>query len=154
MRDIQMNKVLVLIDMQPHFEASQNPLTIEACKDEITNAISKGWYIFLLEWIYEGPTDSRLTRLTDGYELTSSITKDRDDGSDSIMSHVYRLGIVNSKFRVCGVNTDACVLATVHGLAHHPRGRPVEVVSAACWSDYSHTSGIERMKKFDNVKII
>lgn len=149
-----MNKVLAVIDMQPHFKASQNIRTILSCQEEIRWAISQKWYIFMVEWIYEGRSDSRLTDLTDPYELTSTIKKDRDDGSDVIMAHVRRLGIINSKFRVCGVNTDACVLATVHGLAHHPRGRPVEVVSAACWSDYSHINGIDRMKKYDNVSII
>lgn len=141
------NKILVIIDMQHSFSASQHLPTIEACQEEIKKAIKNNEYIFFVEYKGEGATDSRLTDLTKKYSNVYFIQKRADDGSAEIMSKVYSLGIVNSKFRICGVNSDACVKFTVESLAEYGRsGRPCEVVSRACNSDYANN--ISMMKYF------
>lgn len=150
-----MNKILVLIDMQPHFVASQNLQTIDACREQIRYAIDNKWYIFFVQWIGEGNTDHRLTSVTKGYKFTNLIFKDQNDGAVEIMNSVREIGIVNPKFRVCGVNTDACVLQTVNGLAGYgKRGKKVEVVARACHSDYDHAEGIRKMNNVLNVTVI
>lgn len=150
------NIVLCIIDMQPYFSASQNPLTIEACQLEIIKAIKNGYYIFFVEWEGEGATDNRLTSLTESYSKVHFIFKNQDEGSSVIMRKVYDLGIVNSKFKVCGVNTDACVKTTVIGLAEYGRaGRPVEVISKACNTDWgTNYSALAYISTVNNVKVV
>ncbi len=64
----------------------------------------------------------------------SVIFKRQDDGSLELScvipkkTHIY----------VCGMNSDACVIRTVRGLA--AKGYTVTVVGDACWSVYAATS--------------
>lgn len=150
------NKVLLIIDMQETFSASQNIETIEACKKEILQAIEQQEYIFFVEWENEGSTDKRLTSLARGYKKSYYIYKRQDSGAKEIMSKVYSIGIINAKFRVCGVNTDACVKRTVADLADYGRhGRLVEVVGRACNTDWGNNySALQALSKITNVTVV
>ena len=153
-----MNYCLIIIDMQYSFIASRDAKTILACKEEIKSAIKKGWYIFFIEYKGNGKTLKKLTNLTKDYDKVFVIKKNVDDGSSHIMKEVFNLGIVNAKFRVCGVNTSACIEHTVIGLSKWGRcGYKVEVISKAindeCYDHWTE-SAIKSFKRSKNINYI
>jgi nicotinamidase-related amidase len=156
--------ILVLIDMQEKFEASLERRTIEAVQSEITLAQKDKRPIIILEYgdpnqwkypqsIYRGDTHAELMDLLlqpRRYDKLVIAEKFGNDGSALVLHWCRQLGFDTSAFRVCGVNTDACVSATVFGLAvRRPRSR-IEVITDACntswksfdWSSFPHRSNI------------
>jgi nicotinamidase-related amidase len=137
---------LVVIDMQPYFSASQNESTIGAVERQILRAIACRRPILIVEYEDCGETDRRLMRHLEGkYELYQVVPKRSTDGSQEVARACRWMGFPRQHFQVCGVNTDACVRATVSGLAYRLPGALVEVIKEACnteglpnW-DYFHT---------------
>jgi len=62
------------------------------------------------------------------------IFKGEDDGSAGLAEIITK----DTHIYVCGMNTDACVQATVRGLK--ARGYTVTVVGDACWTVYASDS--------------
>lgn len=144
--------ILVIVDMQPDFEASCNPKTIAACIREIQRAVANGTPIVFVELRPPGSLhDYRPTHpiLVETYEqLTGSkghfVSKIYEDGSEPVLDFCLTQGWKISHFRVCGVNTNACVEQTVKGFVG--KKYPVEVIFDACnqpddppdWQDPFH----------------
>ena len=122
---------LICIDMQPGFVAAKDPVTINACAKEISFAIENKNPIIIVEYKYNGPTWPRLTNLVRDYPFVSFIKKNDDDGSEDIMNFFYRCKIQPERIRIVGVNTDACVLATLYSLYTASCFR-LEIVRKAC----------------------
>lgn len=130
---------LIIIDMQREFEASNTPEVIASCIREIHKAKSKNALILLVEYeskFYspQGMSDTQPKILDElnVYPYHITIRKKGDDGSKEIFNILKRVGIPRN-FKVCGVNTDCCVRATVNGLTRRlPDGTNITIVADAC----------------------
>lgn len=117
---------LVIIDMQPEFEASNSFITINACKREILKSKSKDEPILFVEYAddYEwsetycevtSPTHACLTELALGYKKAQFVSKMDSDGSNEVVDVINSNKLPNT-LRICGVNADCCVSDTVVGI--------------------------------------
>jgi Isochorismatase family len=131
------DRVLVIIDMQKKFLRNvPDPWrTISATEAEIRMARADDCPIVLVKCIGEdnGDIDPAIKQALVGYESRSClVSKNQDDGSEEIRHACKTLRYPTSVFRLCGLNVDACVLQTAHGLCRlYPQSR-VEVVKDAC----------------------
>ena len=127
---------LIVMDMQQGFVAADDPVTINACAKEIQLAIENNNPIIIVEYKYNGPTHPQLTKLVKDYPFISFIKKRDDDGTEDILNFFYRCKIQPERIRMIGVNTDACVLATLYGL-YTASCFHLEIVRKACNSTSS-----------------
>jgi nicotinamidase-related amidase len=138
--------VLVVVDMQPFFTTHEQ--TIANVLREVVAARQSGMPIVFLEITHHrpephvpyGPTHERLLQAVQGYEswqISGRVGTGRKgmDGSTGLLEACRRNGYPVQKFRVCGVQTDLCVLATVKGLLRRRSGCEVQVVWDACHCD-------------------
>ena len=123
--------VLIVIDMQPGFVAAEDPVVINAVKKEIIKAKEETNLILFVEYKWNGRTWPQLTNAVKDYSFTDTIKKTKDDGAEDIMNYFQRCRIAPKKLRVIGVNSDACVLATLYSL-YTASCYKLEVVKAAC----------------------
>lgn len=123
---------LVIVDMQPDFEAARCEETIEAVIELIAQAYVDGMPIVVLEYDDYCRTDDRVMEALEGTDY-HVVGKDNDDGSDEIFQ-VVAAYLVPTRFKVCGVNYSACVAATVDGLirGHGIDPQNIEVIEKAC----------------------
>ena len=150
------NLVLCVVDMQQDFSAASKPETIKACKKEILKAIRRKAPIVFLEWNHCGDTLKSLLKLVDNYRWHRIVTKSQDDGSSHLVRTLKDMGRSpkKSRYRICGVNTDACVYRTVKGLRQEFPDVRIEVAAKACNASYSHTDGLLRMKNLPGIRIL
>jgi len=146
---------LVVVDMQPAFDAANGKRVVDNCFREILLAIKNDFPILFLE--FDGYEDTH-PKLMDavknsGYANYYLRSKREDDGSDQIQKSVYDHGLPRS-FRVCGINTDCCVAATVRGLRARFANAPIDVVADACDSNWYHLRGLEDIKSVDGVRLL
>jgi nicotinamidase-related amidase len=111
---------LVVVDMQAAFPAAKDDIVIEEVIGQIEFTIANNLPIMFLEYIDLGSTIACVRRAAVHYKHKRYVQKLFDDGSREVM------WVVASKnwplrFRVCGVNTNACVRATALGLADYGR---------------------------------
>ena len=120
---------LVVVDMQPRFEAAKIRRCIDNVLAEIAVAKSEGAAIVVLEYRGFGPSNRRITQAVRSYERGYFQEKCWDDGSREVfqMCETYHLP---RNFRVVGVNYGACVKSTAIGLRE--RKHTVVVVKKAC----------------------
>lgn len=128
--------VLVVVDMQCGFRASLTESTLAAVATEINEARSNGQAIVILEYAKYPATHESLLNLVQGYEKCVVETKFDDDGSLQIIEACLFNGFSAARFRLCGVNTHACVQSTALGLADRLDESTVQVVKTACNDDY------------------
>jgi len=147
-----MSYTLVVVDMQPGFRSAKGKRVRQNCRREIDQAVKEEAHIVFLE--YNG-YDSTMPELTNYiHEKCYFRQKFSDDGSEEVMNEVH-LNRLPKHFKVCGINTDCCVLATVRGLTARFPMATIEVVADACDSDWNHFSGLEKMRDLKgNVKVI
>ncbi len=123
---------LIVVDMQPIFEASRYPDVVVGVTKQIMIAMKNNWSIIFLEYKGSGQTHSGLLNLTKGYDRKARIRKTHDDGSEDIVRTLKRRrDFPVENLVVCGVNTDACVWDTVHGLLNKLPAN-VRLVKEAC----------------------
>ncbi len=136
---------LVVIDMQRRFAAANDAQTREAVAREIRDARAKGWAIVVVE--YREPDSGDPQDMTHGdlmqwlrrpapYAHCQIVCKQQSDGSAEVITACKQRGFSTESFRCCGVNTDACVLATVEGLVYAFPTATVTVVRDACNSQW------------------
>ncbi len=128
---------LVVVDMQPKFMASKFPRILAAVQLQIKKAIAAGWSVVVLEFENHGATHlSLMNHLVGQYDRHQVASKNEDDGAEVVLEvcHAHRFG--DNKFRVCGVNTNACVEATVLGLLDRQPQCQVELAIEACANDF------------------
>ena len=142
---------LVVVDMQERFTASTRERARKNCFREISQAIRDDAYIIFLEFQNCGPTLPDLVNTL--HTKCYFKVKLSDDGSAEVESQVV-LNRLPKHFKVCGVNTDCCVLATVRGLTARFPMATIEVIADACDSDWHHQNGINRLVEMKgNVKV-
>ena len=127
-----MPATLVVIDMQEAFPAACDPNVIIGVTQEIVTTRTKGGAIILVEYQNCGPSHSGFYKLLKNYRHKSRIHKRDDDGSLEILRAIHRRGFNDKWLRVCGVNSDCCVAATIRGLLDRSPESHVDVVKSAC----------------------
>jgi len=146
--------ILLVVDMQSRFGASNHDWLLEAVERELLAAREAGWGIMFLEYTrtrgqggvrLTDRTHARLTRVVADYEDAITVHKEDDDGSAEAL-HAARswygqyghrwIPHKQGGWRVVGVNTEACVAGTVNGLtehlSEHGSDAAVTVVGGAC----------------------
>lgn len=141
---------LVVVDMQSYFPAANSKKTIAKCKDLILQAGKSQSPIIFVEYFECGNTIKSLTKMADSHGDVFFVRKDKDDGS-KLVKGIIKGCKLPMNIKVCGVNTDQCVLETIRGLSK-TKGIKIEVVAEACNSD-NHFYGLEKIKLMKNVKI-
>lgn len=152
-----MKHVLVVIDIQPEFRCSFSNKTIKNIQREIKKAIRNKDHIFFVEYEGCGKTDKRLRDAASGYKKVSTITKFENDGSRQILKYLKIKKLSDKSLKICGVNTDACVEATVEGingkLLDSKKRMAMKIVADACSSELEsgHKKALIRMRKLKHV---
>jgi nicotinamidase-related amidase len=145
---------LVVIDMQPEFDAANKPETVEACVEEIKRAKEVEAPIIVVEFDSFGDTHETLQAELDGYNKVHYVLKHQDDGSREVINTIANEDLPSETMRVVGVNTDYCVLETVIGLSESGRIGKIQVIEKACNSNHYHNGGINEMSTLDRVAIL
>lgn len=108
--------ILLIIDMQPRFEAANNMTTRMAVLREIAKARALNMPIIVVEFDGSGLSHAEILEAVKDYPKHVRIVKGQDDGSTEILRACTLASWEPVSFTVCGVNTDACVARTVSGL--------------------------------------
>ncbi len=137
---------LVIVDMQTAFTASA--LVLPDVMDEVKLALQNDWAIIILEYCGQGHTYPCILELAKQSRRHTVKTKFTDGGECEIRIACQRLDFPTERFRVCGVNTHACVSQTVSGIAKTYAQSMVVVVQRAC----AHTLRQNNWRKFFRFK--
>jgi nicotinamidase-related amidase len=150
-----MSYTLVIVDMQATFNAANSRRVRENCKQEILQAMESNASIIFVEYIGQGPTIPSLVKLTDDYDRVFITRKGDDNGSREVRKTIKNNRLPSRRVRVCGVNTDCCVLETVCGLNRSMKKTTIEISPKACnsFSNFDHKNGLDFMRKLSNVVI-
>jgi hypothetical protein len=107
-------------------------------KSEIKRAMKLNNHIIFVEYNQDydfnedaphSPTLDEIYSLANNYNNKGTVIKGQNDGSCEIQE--YLEDKLPDVFRVCGVNTDACVMETVSGLVEETEST-VQVIRKAC----------------------
>jgi len=129
-----MKKTLVIIDMQQGFWTANAKRTIDNVIKQIKLARLTNEYIIIVEYLphtkYETTRPEIMKAI--GNHPYIKVYKYVDDGSKSILAACKLHDYPTDLFRICGVNTNACVRLTIKGLFKKNRTSKIEIVPAAC----------------------
>lgn len=146
---------LCIIDLQECFSGATFSKLISSVTREINLAKKLSCPILVLEYYDFGKTESWVKEAIGTYPAKYR-TKKGDNGSRVILRSVCGV----DGYRICGINTDACVIKTVCGLIR--KGKRVEVVKDGCWSGWdrveknhpaNHANGIRQIRNL-GVKVL
>ena len=145
-------RALVIIDMQRGFYNANALITINKVIKQIKRAKKFGDTIFVVE--YTPHSSYEITRpevmKAIGSYPHSRIYKCRDNGSQEILAACDSYDSRPNVFRLCGVNTNACVKLTLIGLynlsCRYPEPYNLEFVPEACNGHINDTI----FQKFNN----
>lgn len=134
MRDIKPYRVtfpyaLCIIDMQPHFITSLNGPTLHAVLRLTKEAMSDGAFIVVAQYMNCGRTNNNIRKMLRKYPFKAYCCAFKNNKADAICTKLRTHGVRTHKLKICGVNTEACVAATVINL--HKRHK-MEIIAAAC----------------------
>jgi nicotinamidase-related amidase len=158
-------QLLIVVDMQDDFLQGvyQRDRVTHWVTQEIEWVRSAGGAVIVLEFDTHGSTTlpilACLRDTTHHFGL-----KLQDDGSEEVAHLVAVNHYHPTSFRVVGVNTDACVYATVKGLRNRFLTTPITVAANGCSSanrsnwllkgrKYRHRVGLEIIEGVPNVEI-
>jgi nicotinamidase-related amidase len=122
------NDCLVVIDMQPKFETSHEP--VEAVGEMMDFAIRQGSHILIAKYKRYGKIHDVLRNRLADYTNWTEIVKEWDDGSPEIQKALGRQ--FSGVFHICGVNWQYCVKATATGLRKRYNTNGITVYPHAC----------------------
>lgn len=120
---------LVIVDMQPRFEAANCDNTAENIIRLVKVARKRKWRISVLEYSFQGPTREDIKKAVGKYRKAKYIMKSNDDGSEEL-AEAWRIKD-GEKFLICGVNYTACVARTAIGVQRLRIGT-AKIVQDAC----------------------
>jgi nicotinamidase-related amidase len=159
--------------MQKSYPASE--LVVNQVVSEVRKAIRRNEWIMLVEYENEGRILTRITRELKEYKKVRKATKVVDNGAYAILWELtisYKETLTRSMgapkpprkishIKICGVNTDACVISTVAGLRF--LNCKITVLSKACanifllrddkYNQRRHHHALNTMKKWRNVYV-
>lgn len=131
---------LVMVDMQPGFEAANDKRTIKNCIKYIKRAKRDMATIIVMEYGYDeecskfGKTHEEIRKHLENYKWQLRIVKERDDGSMFLLNNkkFQEMDCERHDVRFCGVNTTACVARTIQGMIDRLEIRNPKVLLDAC----------------------
>lgn len=147
---------LVVVDMQGYFTAANKRSCISNVKREIRKAIHSRNDIVFVEFAGCHQTLPSIYKEVGSYESLYIIRKYDDDGSNELFSFLKAMKLNHKSLKFCGVNTSACVRATVLGYRDKMKSAKLSVVADAC-NDVSGLDGHkEALKdlKFYGIQIL
>lgn len=145
---------LAVIDMQDHFlqriveNYKSTQRVIDNCKVQVSKAIKDKAHIVFVEYSNYGTTTKDLTDLAKKakYKKHFHTVKSDDNGGSEIAETIKAHRLTQDKIKICGINTEYCVYATVKGLMHEMENAEIEVITDACDSSWDHEYGVEVLK--------
>lgn len=146
---------LVVVDMQVNFMETKSVLN--ECLTLVKDAVARQIPIFVLEFGGFGETHVDLIKpiikktvmttepgMPEKLPVAHFVKKDEMDGSPGIEAVCARIGFSPSIWKMCGVYTGACVLATTTGLLKRfPESQANVVMNAVMDSEWN-------MKRYDD----
>lgn len=148
--------VLVVIDVQPWlFSAARNKKVLDVICHELQDAMKNDRYIVFLRLFFCGKTHEQLQKIVAGYDKVIHTFKwASNDGSMTVLNALENNNISPKSFRVCGINTDICVFATVHGL-REKISNFIRIISDGCYSftPTQHERGLRWLSTIPNIRI-
>ncbi|MBU6455043.1 MAG: isochorismatase family protein [Cyanobacteria bacterium REEB67] len=138
---MKVTKSLVIVDMQPELPASRPAWLRQAVLEQIVRARASNMAIIVLEYLsreplrFYGETYNELIAAARGHSHFTMRAKATPDGSEAVAAACQAMALEDQDFVVCGINTHACVEATVTGLLKLFPASRIEVVADAC-NDY------------------
>lgn len=127
----------VVIDVQPAFCAANKPNLVVGLTLELVRAMREKAPILIVEYRGSGSTHRSILDLLKGYDRYAKIGKHTDGGGVEVARGVQRNNFPYHHLRVCGVNIDCCVMATVMDMVKMEifKNSKIEMVRSACeWS--------------------
>jgi len=126
-------QTLVVIDMQPGFEAANDEPTIEQVLVAVKEAKEANLPIFIVQCVPEryGHTLSCIMEEVDLYDNVHIIEKYCNDGAPGVEKVVNENDLQVSEHVVCGVNIGACVHDTVDTFINEYE-RDIIILKSAC----------------------
>lgn len=153
-----MSYTLLVIDVQPYFNAANNRRVIRNCRREIRQAIEDKAGILLIEFLGCGRSNTGIAKMISNYDRAFVIIKGQDDGSSEVVAAIEHFNLPKTKIKVIGVNTNACVQSTVMGLTRLRTNSKlsISVVADACYSvsEDDHIIGLQNLHSVKKVKLI
>lgn len=156
----QAKSTLVVIDMQPLFEASLSPQLIDSVRQCVTAGRAAQLDIVVLEYNESGATYPNLLLpllAPSRYERFQILEKYCDDGSIWVRQACKELGYSNRRFYLCGVNISACVKSTAVGLKREYPEADIAVLVEACgdrradpWSAFPRFDGLRLIPNLES----
>lgn len=142
-----MKRTLVIIDMQCGFGNANALITINAVIKQIKRAKKFGDVIFVVEYLPHSQYKTTRTEIMEaiGSYAHIKVYKYDDDGSQEILAACDSPNTIPDVFRLCGVNTNACVQATLRGLHRKKKynsSYKLEIVPEACNGFWGKSSQI------------
>lgn len=122
----------IIIDMQASFPAANQPNVVAAVAAEILKAKKEKAAIMVVEYSGNGDTHSGLMDLLKGYPLLAVIHKGNDGGGAEVVRALRRRKFSQTHLRICGVNIDCCVSATVREIVSLIPNVHIHMVRKAC----------------------
>lgn len=135
---INLDKTLVIIDMQTGFVGHEEKDIIPAICTLIRHAKESNWGIIVVEFESNGDTEKEITDMLINYPHFITVHKEECDGSLDIFEALSDLPQWSQDFLVCGLYGPECVAETVDGLLYESKLSEVTVVEDAVWPDYCH----------------
>lgn len=144
----------IVIDVQPTFPAANRPNLVVGVTRELMAAMKQKAHILVVEYRHCDPTHSALMAMLKDYPNYAKITKPGDDGGREVFKSLGKLGFPTKHLRVCGVNTDCCVQATVNTLAKLLPDSKFELVKNACEWSGSGKYDWRQFPRYANLKLV
>lgn len=127
--------ILVVIDMQPLYQAAQSV----SLQRRIADAV-RAWTgpVCIVEFEKSGDTFPSILAACKGKRLFRC-TKTKDDGGDVIVGATFaeRLGH-HRHYHLCGVNAPYCVINTAQGILHYRKNSKVTLRVNLCRGFYDN----------------
>ena len=130
------HSILCIIDMQPYFDASNEPWLLNNVLAEIKKAKKNNDYIIVLEYDGCGETHPDIIKACDGYNRYYHEVKSSQSGAPNIIFIMRENNIQADHFIIVGVETESCILETVEGIVRKIPKSKVTVVADAINSQY------------------
>jgi hypothetical protein len=128
--------LLLIIDMQTGFYTAEDPVTVSSVVEELQFAWAFGNPVVVVTFKGQGELVAGVKELVEQLDSQVSIffvEKTTDDGSALVAQALTEAGIASpQRLRVCGVNINYCVKATVTGLSALLPQTTIEVVARGC----------------------
>jgi nicotinamidase-related amidase len=128
-------RCLVIVDMQWDFSSSREDWLIQNIIKVIKGYVKRNEPIIVLEYEGHGSTHQKIKALIKDYEKVYIRTKYNDDGGEEVGCIVHNHGLEVDEWEVCGVNLDACVVATVITMARDFCKSIITVLGDCCNSN-------------------